>query len=77
MIMPTSSTDYSRRILMHDQAKKLRKSPNTSAMYSIHIPILRMTVYSKTLKKQKESLKKFHELYPKYRMISESPTKDK
>ena len=71
--IPAGLDPYHRRILIRDYARKARASPKISEMYSIHIPALRMTVYSGSLQKQKESLKKFHKLYPKYKLIAREP----
>jgi hypothetical protein len=44
--VPAGITDYQRRILIRDQARKARKSPDTSEMYSIHLPFFRVTFLS-------------------------------
>jgi len=71
--VPAGITDYQRRILIRDQARKARKSPDTSEMYSIHLPFFRVTFYQSSAQAQKRALKRLKQTYSGSEMILKQP----
>ena len=70
--IPAQASTFMRRKLMSEQIRKLRKSPDTTKMYSIHVPALRLTIYPPTLKRYKA---KIAELGKDYELICKQPKK--
>lgn len=60
---------YQRAVLLKDHIKRLRKSPDTSRMYSIEIPALRITYYQKNLQLHKKRLAELKKLFPQDTLI--------
>jgi len=54
--IPAQASTFMRRKLMNEQIRKLRKSPDVSNCYSIHVPALRLTIYPPTLKRYKSKI---------------------
>ncbi len=67
--IPAGIDQYQRRKMLQDQVRKLRKSPDTSRMYSIQVPALRATYYQKTLKLHKVRVLELQKMYPGYEII--------
>jgi len=68
--IPAQASTFMRRKLMNEQIHKLRKSPDVSKCYSIHVPALRLTIYPPTLKRYKA---KIAELGKDYELICRLP----
>jgi hypothetical protein len=68
--IPADAGDYLRRTIMRDQVQRLRKSPDTSLMYSIEVPALRIKYFQRTLKRHKLRISELRKLYPQYELIT-------
>ena len=73
--IPAEANSYLKKTLMRDQVKRLRKSPDTSRMYSVSVPFLRATFYQESERKQKQVLKRLRQTYPEHKMILKQPLK--
>ena len=71
--IPAQASNYVRRKIMTEQIRKLRKSPDISQMYSIHVPALRATFYPPTLKRYKAKIQELIKIHPDYDLICKCP----